>query len=165
MPIKLVGQARQLFQKTREVVGDAIGIQPMITKAEEQADEFFGAETSYQGESDAMRHILFSAMATKAYGGETAPKIMSFINEEIKGRLDGSSREDRDMDSFNDRLGREIGLRAKDEKELFELAREAVSSGKAKVIRKKATVDDELPEEAKERLKFEKMQEEVDQMK
>jgi hypothetical protein len=165
MPINLVGQAKQLFQKTREVASDVIGVQPMFKEAEKKADETFGVETSYQGDADAMRHILFSAMATKAYGGKTTPKIMSLINEYGLGSITGQSEEDRKMDLFNDGLGREIGLKAKDDEELFQLAREAVSSGKAKIIKKKVSVDSELPDEAKERLKFEKMQQDIDQMK
>lgn len=165
MPLELGKKFKEAFDtsagKLREGLGGALGYSEPMKKAEEKSTSEYSAGSQYQGEGDALRHILFSALATKAYGSDKPTKIMSYLNEYVKGAL--SESDDRDMDLTNDTIGREIGLKAKSEEEIFKLAKEAIESGKAKVL-KKSPKEGETSEEMEARIKFEKDKADLDNM-
>lgn len=165
MPLELGTRFKEAFNTTagsiRSGMGNALGYGEAEKKAEKGATSEFSEGSQYQGEGDAMRHILFSALATKAYGSDKPTKIMSYLNEYVKGAL--SDSDDRDMDLTNDTIGREIGLKAKSEEEIFKLAKEAVTSGKAKVL-KKTPKEGETTDEMEAKIKFEKEKAELDNM-
>jgi len=165
MPLELGNTFKKAFYDTsdgiRKGMADTLGYGTAMTKAE-QAGETFPPESQGQGEGDAMRHIMFSAMATKTYGSDKVPKVLSWLNENIKGRLEGASEEDRDMDLTNDSIGREIGLKAKDEEEMIRMAKEAIASRKAKVI-KQTPNEGENEDEMNARLDFENMKATLDE--
>lgn len=147
---------------TRENIGNALGYGDAMKKAEDISTDM-SIEGQYQGEGDAMRHIMFSALATKAYGSDKVPKVLSWLNENVKGRIEGADFEDRDMDLTNDSIGREIGLKAKDEQEMIKLAKEAIANKKAKVI-KQTPNEGETSQEMEARIKFEKDKSDLDNM-
>ena len=164
MPITLDKNLKALFydtsSKIREGTAAVLGYGDAMQKAEDvSTGPEFSPGSQYQGEGDAMRHIAFSALATKAYGSDKVPKALSWMNENIKGILDPA--EDKDMDLTNDAIGREIGLKAKNEEEVYQMAREAISSGRAKVI-KKTPKGDETNEEMEARIQFEKQKSDLD---
>ncbi len=60
-------------------------------------------------------------------------KTISFLNENITFNQNKAEKE---MDYYNDAIGREIGKKAKSKEEIVQMAREAIDSGKARVIGK-----------------------------
>lgn len=165
MPLELGTQFKKAFYETsdkiRQTTSEALGYGNAITKAEKIAEDTFPAESQWLGEGDAMRHILFSAMATKAYGSDKVPKILSWLNENVKGRLEGADEKERDMDLTNDSIGREIGMKAKTEDELIQMAKDAIASKKAKVI-KGTPNEGETSQEMEARLEFENLKANLD---
>lgn len=163
MPLELGTKFKEVFDTTagkiRSGMSGTLGYGEAMNKAEEKSTSEFSPSSQYQGEGDAMRHILFSALATKAYGSDKPTKIMSYLNEYVKGAL--SENDDRDMDLTNDTIGREIGLKAKSEEEIFKMAKEAVTSGKAKIL-KKTPKEGETTQEMDARIEFERQKAELD---
>ena len=86
------------------------------------------------GKADAMRHLMYQADLTR----KTNPTIADLVSMAYESRLGspGQTEAEREMDRFNDALGREIGQRAKDEQDVVRLAREYVEKNKAKILPK-----------------------------
>lgn len=166
MPLELGKTFKETFYSSVDTIRNTSAkISPdldyAMNKAETVSTKEFDIESQYQGEGDALRHILTSAIVTNKWGTKTPAKILSWLNENVKGTLQGATEEDRDMDLTNDTIGREIGLKAKSEEEIFKLAKEAVQSGKAKVL-KKTPKEGETTEEMEARIEFEKEKAELD---
>jgi hypothetical protein len=169
MPLEFGSTFKKTFydnvKKLKDEVSESVGYKQYkesSDKAEKISQESYPADTQWLGEGDAMRHILFSAMATKAYGSTKTPKTLSWLNENIKGRFEGADEKERQMDLDNDTIGREIGLKAKDEEEMIKMAKEAIASKRAKVIQKTPN-EGETTEEMDARLDFENMKATLDE--
>lgn len=164
MPINPGKYLKEMFNEVgasvREGIAGVAGYKEASDRAEDISSSEFDLDSQYLGEGDAMRHIVFSALATRKYGGEGIPKTLSWLNENVKGAF--ASDEDKEMDLFNDTLGRKIGLEAKDEEEVYMMARQHISSGKAKVVNKSKKQGDESTDEMEARISFEKMKSDVD---
>ena len=113
-------------------VAGMAGISGMKRKAEQIPLQYFGRETEGGGEADAMRHMLFQAQLAKKYGDLPAD-IISTLYEYTSPGQTGAERE---MDFFNDALGREIAKQASDEQQMIELARKYVEDRRARVLPK-----------------------------
>lgn len=161
---------KSLIESTYGKVGEGVkkaavsslGVLPQYeTASMEAASQYPGNPVG--GEQDAMRHILFSAMATKAFGSEKIPSALSWMNENVKGFFD--TKENKDMDLNSDAIGREIGMKAKDHEDMIRLAREAISSGRAKLNTKTAPNEGESTQEMEARIAFEKQKADLDNLR
>lgn len=101
--------------------------------AKSKAIDTYGKATEHNGKADAMRHIIFSALATQDYT-DVGAKTMSWLHENVSLGSFNQPDVEQAMDTTNDTIGREIGKKAKSKEEIFQMAREAIDSGKAKVI-------------------------------
>lgn len=93
--------------------------------------QHYPKSTEHNGEADAMRHMLFQAQITKNHN-PTLAKIISQGHERL---LDwGQPDAEQAMDLHNDALGRAIGAKAQSIDEMTQMAKDAIASGRAKVI-------------------------------
>lgn len=113
-------------------IAGAAGITGMKRKAEQIPLRYYGVETEGGGEADAMRHMLFQAQLAQKYG-ELPADIISTLYEYTSP---GQTPAEREMDFYNDALGREIARRASDEEQMIELARKYVEDRRARVLPK-----------------------------
>lgn len=122
----------KVFQSAKGAVVEATGMSDNKAIATNTANAAYGKETQHNGKSDAMRHIIFSALAEQDYT-DVGAKTISFLNENITLN---QNKAEKAMDYHNDAIGREIGKKAKSKEEIVQMAREAIDSGKARVIGK-----------------------------
>lgn len=93
--------------------------------------QHFDKSTEHNGPADAMRHMLFQAQITKNH----SPTLAKIISQGHERLLDwGQPDAEQAMDFHNDALGREIGAKAKSIDEMTQMAKDAIMSGRAKVI-------------------------------
>jgi hypothetical protein len=93
--------------------------------------QHFDKSTEHNGPADAMRHMLFQAQITKNH----SPTLAKIISQGHERLLDwGQPDAEQAMDFHNDALGREIGAKAKTIDEMTQMAKDAITSGRAKVI-------------------------------
>ena len=127
-----LGEARSVPRKLKQTAADITEIGPIIKRSNEIPLKYFDIKGEAGGEADAMRHLLFQAQLMQKYG-ELPAQMVSFLHEYTSP---GQPSAEREMDLYNDILGREIGKKAKSEEELVELARRYTESGRAKVLPK-----------------------------
>jgi hypothetical protein len=125
-------EARAVPRRVKQAAADVTEIGPIIKRSNEIPLTIFDPKSELGGEADAMRHLLFSSQLAQKYG-ETPAKIVSYLHEYTSPTQSEAQRE---MDLANDALGREIARSAKDDKQLIELARKYVESGRAKMLPK-----------------------------
>ena len=93
--------------------------------------QHFDKSTEHNGPADAMRHMLFQAQITKNH----SPTLAKIISQGHERLLDwGQPDAEQAMDFHNDALGREIGAKAKTIDEMTQMAKDAITSGRAKMI-------------------------------
>lgn len=85
---------------------------------------------------DALRHILLAAELHRLHPKLAGPLLNA--HESITGTLQGQSKDQLDMDLFNNEIGKQIGLLSKSRKEV-EL-RALIALPKAKVLRDKESL-------------------------
>jgi hypothetical protein len=133
------GEAKSLlddvYKKTRSVkknIASLAGLTDLTKRAEKEAKAEFGESSASMigGDTDAMRHLLYQAYLTRKWN-PTSANIVSWLYENTPS---GQSASEKEMDLFNDRLGREIGQKAASDEEVLQMAREYVKSKKAKTV-------------------------------
>lgn len=129
---QFLSEARGVPRKLKQTAADITEIGPIVQRSNEIPLKYFEMSGEAGGEADAMRHLLFQAQLMRKYG-ELPAKMVSYIHEYTSPSQPSAERE---MDLYNDILGREIGKKAKSEEELIELARRYAESGRAKVLPK-----------------------------
>ena len=113
-------------------------VERMITKkiGIDETLDWASQDRGYQGDSrgkgDAMRHLLLSAELQRVHPMLAGPLL--YGHEYVTNVLQGQRRDDRDQDLHNNRLGREIGRKAKNRDEIERMARETLESGRAMVL-------------------------------
>jgi len=111
---------------------------PFLTKANtyasNNAESVYPKKEQATRERDAYRHILWQAMLANRYGEPTA-NFFGNMHESDLPVIGGFKQpaDQRAMDLYNNRLGVELGLKAKDMKEMMDEAKRIVDSGMAKV--------------------------------
>ena len=85
----------------------AIGISQTYSLTRPSAEK-----SSYLGKADALRHCLWNAYMAYMLGERRAEALANA--HELPGELKGNSAVDRDMDLFNNRVGRMLGVTARD---------------------------------------------------
>jgi hypothetical protein len=127
-----LGEAKKLPRKAKQAVADVTEIGDIIKRSKEIPLTYYDPKGEVAGEADAMRHLLFQAQLQQKYG-ELPAKAVSYIHEYSSF---GQPSAEREMDFLNDELGREIGRSAKSDRELVEMARKYIESGRAKTLPK-----------------------------
>lgn len=130
MKLELDESLGQIFRGVKAAGAELTGLAPNKEFATNIGVETYGKETQLGGKADAMRHITFSALATKEYG-EVAAKTISTLNENITWN---QSKAEKNMDYSNDAIGRRIGKTAKTREEIVDMAKKSIESGEAKTI-------------------------------
>ena len=125
-----LGEIRKVPRKLKQTVADITEIGPIIKRSNEIPLKYFDISGEAGGEADAMRHLLFQAQLARKYG-ENPAKIISMLHE--YSTL-GQPTSQREMDFYNDALGREIAAQARSDEDLVRLAEKYVKSGRAKVL-------------------------------
>lgn len=131
MKLELDESLGQIFRGVKAAGAELTGLAPNKEFATNIGVETYGKETQLGGKADAMRHITFSALATKEYG-ETAAKTISTLNETITWN---QSKAEKKMDYANDAIGIRIGKTAKTREEIVDMAKKSIESGEAKTIK------------------------------
>jgi len=126
----LVKTLTQLARKGQFKLAEIIGLGSEVKFATETGEKYFSENEQHNAKGDAMRHLLLQAQLTQKHGEKTA-KAISWAHENI---LDGQSSVEREMDTFNDELGREIGKKAKNKNEMTRMALEAIKKNKIKTL-------------------------------
>jgi hypothetical protein len=131
MKLELDETLGQIFRGVKAAGAEVTGLAPNKEFATDVSIETYGKETQLGGKADAMRHITFSALATKEYG-EVPAKVISKLNENITWN---QSKAEKNMDYSNDAIGRRIGKTAKTREEIVDMAKQSIESGEAKTIK------------------------------
>lgn len=131
MKLELDESLGQIFRGVKAAGAEVTGLAPNKEFATNIGVETYGKETQLGGKADAMRHITFSALATKEYG-EVPAKVISKLNENITWN---QSAAEKNMDYANDAIGRRIGKTAKTREEIVDMAKKSIESGEAKTIK------------------------------
>lgn len=93
------------------------------------------------GQTDALRHILASAVLARRYGPGYA-KTITDLHESRLPFLGSMTQkpEDQEMDLYNNQLGIQLGQQATDYNDLVRKAQEYIAKGKARTINRQQTV-------------------------
>lgn len=127
---KFLGEAQKVPRRVKQAASKVGQIGEIIEKSKAIPLEYYDPKGEVAGEADAMRHLLFQGQLARKYG-ETPAKIISYVHEYTSP---GQPAAEREMDFFNDELGRELGLMAGSDEELIELARKYIDSGRVKTL-------------------------------
>ena len=122
-------------RKQQENIAGLVGLSDEVKFANEIPTRYFSKEEQLDGRGDAMRHLLLQAQIQKKYG-DGAAEFAGWLHENVL--TGGQSDEEKAMDESNDALGRKIGARSADKADMAFKALQAIKSGEAKTIPKKA---------------------------
>jgi hypothetical protein len=107
--------------------------------ANDRAISEYGLGESAGGKADALRHILASAIMSKRHGDTYSTLIGNLHESPIPGiGAPAQAVEDRDMDMYNNELGRKLASSAKDYEDLVSKAKQAIDNGTAKLVYERA---------------------------
>jgi hypothetical protein len=133
-----VKAAGKFSRKTQGMAASLIpGLRPILDKAQDLPLKYYAASGEHNGEADAMRHMLLQAQLMQKYG-ETPAKVIGWLHENVSF---GQPEREQAMDEYNDILGREIGAKARSEQEMIDMARQYISSKKAKSLKQDDSPD------------------------
>jgi hypothetical protein len=121
-------------RKMKRGAAELLGIADIPQRAERESVAAFGVEESGGGKADAMRHMMYQADLSR----RMSPKMAELISRMYESTIlaPGQPSAEKQMDLYNDALGREIGKQAKDEQDVVRLAREYVEKNKAQILPK-----------------------------
>ena len=108
-------------------VSDALGMGDAVRYANELSEKQYPGENLNQ-RGDALRHLLWQGALQQQYGDIPAAAV-GWAHE--LGDADAAEKE---MDTFNNELGRQLGSEAATKEELLQHAIDAINQGKAKTI-------------------------------
>ena len=100
----------------------------------EKAGNAYPVADRWNGPGDAMRHLMFSSKLADRYG-QIPSQLESLAHEYLLNF--GESSAEREMDLYNDTLGRSIAGQTSDPAEMQRLAQKYVDEGTAKTIKGK----------------------------
>jgi hypothetical protein len=105
-------------------------------KANKKAEEFYPANEQHNARGDAYRHLVWQALVTRNKSKDYAERVGNIHEWPIPviGAGFDQPSEEKQMDLYNNSLGRSIGLKAKSEEDIYRMAKEAIDKGKAKYI-------------------------------
>jgi hypothetical protein len=95
--------------------------------------EKYGVSEERLGKGDAVRHLVWQALTSRGYGDTLANLAGQYHELPLPlGAAVNQTDAEKEMDLYNNSLGREIGSKAKSLEDIYKLAQEYVDSGKAK---------------------------------
>lgn len=107
-------------------------------RAANAASAKYGKKEEWMGKGDAFRHMAWQAMMAQKYGPTVANLVGQYHELPLGRRLGAASQEQTDeekqMDLFNNTIGRQIGVKAKNMDEMYKMLEDAITSGKAKYL-------------------------------
>ena len=125
----ILNKIEKLIRKGQYAVADMIGVKPETKFATEVSERYFPNE-EHNERADAMRHMLFQAQLYKR-----SPLLSNAVGWAHENTALTQPDEEREMDEYNDVLGRGIAITSDDEPQtLVRKALEAIQSGKAKYM-------------------------------
>ena len=127
----LVDKAARLVRKGQYGLAKMVGLGPEVEFATEIPEHYYPANEQHNARGDAMRHILLQAQL--ANRSPMLAKAVGWAHENLSGPQGDAEKA---MDEYNDRIGREIGLKAKDKADMVYQALQAVDSRRAKTLTK-----------------------------
>lgn len=110
----------------------AIKVFDCANKAQDATVEYYGS-SNWQDNSDAFRHCAWNALMKKAIGSSAAEEWATAHEYDSSGI-------DKEMDLFNNKVGRSINVTNKSNSEIFEAVKEKVSNGSCRRIVKNKLV-------------------------
>ena len=126
-----VTKAARYGRKGQYQMANLIGIKPEVKFATEIPERYYPANEQHNARGDAMRHILLQAQL--ANRSPFLAKAVGWAHENLSGPQGDAEKA---MDKYNDELGRQIGITAKDKADMVWKAMQAIESGKAKTLTK-----------------------------
>jgi hypothetical protein len=120
------GRRGQMDLANRLGMGDEVKFAATIP------EKYYPASEQHNGPGDAMRHLLLQAQLQQKYG-ELPAKAVGW-GHELVGTITGESPAEKEMDDYNDALGRKIGAEASDKADMAWRAMQAIKSGEAHTI-------------------------------
>jgi hypothetical protein len=121
-------------RKMKRGAAELLGVADIPQRAERESVAAFGVGESGGGKADAMRHLMYQADLSRRMN----PKMAEIISQMYESKIlaPGQPSAEKEMDLYNDALGREIGRRAKTDEDVVRLAREYVEKNKARILPK-----------------------------
>lgn len=132
-----VPQNQNMLTRAWSMIADPFILQKELNN---RATQEYGWKSRINGPGDAFRHLVGTALLAKKHGSPYAEFVTSLHESPYLpffGAL-GHSKEDREMDLYNNRLGLELATQAKDYDDLVRMAKEYIATGRAKTIAPKA---------------------------
>jgi hypothetical protein len=122
-----------MLSRAWSMVTDPFTIQKQVNQ---QAIKEYGWKERVNGRGDAFRHLVGTAMLAQKHGAPYA-EFVTTLHENPYLPFVGAlyhSKEDREMDLYNNRLGLELATQAKDYDDLLKMARQYIDTGKARTL-------------------------------
>lgn len=126
-----VQKASRYGRKGQYRLAKMIGIGPEVEFATEIPERYFPANEQHNARGDAMRHMLLQAQLAKR--SPLLAKTVGWAHENLSGPQGDAEKA---MDEYNDELGRQIGLTAKDKADMVYQALQAIDKGRARTLTK-----------------------------
>lgn len=112
-------------------VANWIGVGPAMQYASSRPAEL-GYTDDHRGEGDALRHLLLAATLQQKFPRFASPLL--WAHENITNVLQGQRPEEREQDTFNNKLGLQIGRQAQTPQQLEQMATGLLKLGQARVL-------------------------------
>jgi hypothetical protein len=121
-------------RKMKRGAAELLGVADIPQRAERESVAAFGVGESGGGKADAMRHLMYQADLSR----RMSPAMAELISQAYESQLlaPGQPSAEKEMDLYNDALGREIGRQAKTDEDVVRLAREYVDKNKVRILPK-----------------------------
>jgi hypothetical protein len=121
-------------RKMKRGAAELLGVADIPQRAERESIAAFGVGESGGGKADAMRHLMYQADLSR----RMSPAMAELISQAYESQLlaPGQPSAEKEMDLYNDALGREIGRQAKTDEDVVRLAREYVDKNKVRILPK-----------------------------
>lgn len=101
------------------------------------AGKSYGVKEEHEARGDALRHMVWQAEMAKNMSPGTA-EMLGNIHENKwipgVGAAFDQPESEKQMDLYNNKLGREIGMKAKDSAEILQMAKKYIDLGKAQYV-------------------------------
>lgn len=109
----------------------------MARRASQAAYDKYGENEEWMGKGDAFRHMAWQAMMAEKYGKPIAA-MAGWAHELGMGGPFGKNPDqtdmEREMDLYNNSLGRDIGSKSKSYNEMFDMIVNSIDQGKARYL-------------------------------
>jgi hypothetical protein len=131
----------ELFNQKPGILSKATDPFQLQNLANDIAFSEYGLSESAGGKGDALRHILASAIMSKRHG-DTYSELIGNLHESAIPWIGSPAQavEDRDMDIYNNALGRKLATEASSYPDMVKKAKQMIDNGTARMVYDRAEV-------------------------